>query len=90
MNKREFDLEQLNELNLDELKNVTGGGSIALKPGMTRERQEEMVRKHLREDRRHGVPKQAAIDDEIRLNNEISNTFLTSKDIIHLADEIYG
>ena len=82
------------ELNLEELGSITGAG-IDLKPGITRERQEEIVRKHFINKAnmlnfRYEYTPEDAVRAEIGLNDQINNSFLTEEDIKRIASEVYG
>ena len=73
----------------EDMEKVTGG-NIIIKVGSTREEQEDMFRRHLKDLKSRGWTKDSAVQSEIRLNDIISNSLLTSEDIIRIAEEIFG
>ena len=80
------------EMELQDLANAAGGAdSLVMREGTTREDQIEMVKEHLtmlKTYTRHTLSEN--LMNEIELNNQISNSFLTTEDIVRIASEVYG
>ena len=81
--------KEMKTIAIEDMEKVSGG-SIGLKNGITREEQEAMVRRHFLEKKKYRWDKESAIQAEIEFNANISNTLLTSDDIIRIATEIFG